>query len=148
MTTGQIGTAPRPQVDPSPAIRLPTRDRGEIDVALAQIVSYLAHLSSAVEELRDRMSRDVAAPRPPRVATVTGVVPSATANTYGVKTNVPPTDGYASITAPVYAALTSSGTFGIETLTVRLTVNASDGTSTSIEKTFVVTGGETALTGV
>ena len=81
-----------------------------------------------------------------RAQTITGVAPSSTLNTYGTATSIYPTRGYDGILDITHGAFTSGGTFGAETLTVRLRTDYADGTQNSITKTFVAAGGETALT--
>ena len=82
----------------------------------------------------------------PRLQTVTGVAPSATADTYGTATDIWPSRKRRGILALLHAALTSGGAFGAETLTVRIRTRYRDGTANSVTKTFTATGGETALT--
>ena len=79
-------------------------------------------------------------------SSVTGVAPSATANTYGTSTDVRPHYAYVGIKRLAHVALTSGGTFGAETLTVRIRTRYRDGSANSVTKTFTATGGETALT--
>ena len=79
-------------------------------------------------------------------SSVTGVAPSATANTYGTSTDVRPHYAYVGIKRLAHVALTSGGTFGAETLTVRIRTRFRDGSANSVTKTFTATGGETALT--
>jgi hypothetical protein len=80
-----------------------------------------------------------------RKATVTGVVPSATADTYGTATDILPTSGYYGLNPLVSVVITAGGTFGTETLTVRVTATFSDATTASITKDFTAVG-STALT--
>ena len=82
----------------------------------------------------------------PRLQTVTGVAPSATANTYGTATDIWPSRKRRGILVLFHAALTSGGTFGAETLTVRIRTRHRDTAANSVTKTFTATGGETALT--
>ena len=79
-------------------------------------------------------------------SSATGVAPSATANTYGTSTDVRPHYAYRGIKSPTHIGLTSGGTFGSETLTVRIRTRFRDGTSNSVTKTFTATGGEAVLT--
>jgi hypothetical protein len=119
-------------------------------VALLRAVDDLAENIERVRDhiafVDDQLSRAINEFAPARKAAVTGVAPSATANTYGPATDINPTDGYSALETLVHIALTSGGTFGAETLSVRVTAKFSDGTTASVEKTFVATGGETALT--
>lgn len=80
-----------------------------------------------------------------RKATLTGVAPSATTNTLGPATDINPGSGYTRLAGIFHASLTSGGTFGVETLTVRITATFSDGTTAFVEKTFTGGGQETAL---
>lgn len=82
----------------------------------------------------------------PRKQTITGVAPSATVNTYGTTTDSRPTRERPGILLMLHVALTSGGTFGAETLTVRIRTRFNDGTANSVTKTFTATGGSTALT--
>ena len=75
-----------------------------------------------------------------RVASVTGVVPSATAATYGTATDISPTTGYYGLNPLLRVALTAGGTFGTETLTVRITATFSDATTAVITKDFTAVG--------
>ena len=81
----------------------------------------------------------------PRLQTVTGVAPSATVNTYGTATDIWPSRKRRGILALFHVALTSGGTFGAETLTVRIRTRFRDGTANSVTKTFTATGGESVL---
>lgn len=81
-----------------------------------------------------------------RKATVSGIAPSATADTYGTATDISPATGYYGLGPLIHIALTSGGTFGAETLTVRITATFSDTTTASVTKTFTATGSSTALT--
>jgi hypothetical protein len=74
-----------------------------------------------------------------RKQAVTGVAPSATAATYGTATDIEPTSGYHGI-VPTHLAATAGGTFGTETLTVRITATYSDGTTANITKDFTAAG--------
>ena len=70
-----------------------------------------------------------------RKASVSGIAPSATADTYGTATDIDPSSGYDAI-HPDYVQLNSGGIFGSETLTVRITATFSDATTASVTKTF------------
>jgi hypothetical protein len=76
---------------------------------------------------------------------LTGIAPSATLNTYGPATILSPTADYASV-KPLSCDLIFGGTFGSETLTVKIIVTFSDGT-TQTTTSFTATGtGTTAFT--
>ncbi|MGH7340772.1 MAG: hypothetical protein ACREKH_09800, partial [Candidatus Rokuibacteriota bacterium] len=116
------------------------------------VFQSLILLAGGDAEFRDAFTRVITQLDPVvsslhRKAAVTGVAPSATAGQYGPSTEIGPTSGHRFLGALVYVALTSAGTFGSETLTVRLTATYSDDTTGFVEKTFTATGQETALTG-
>ena len=69
----------------------------------------------------------------------TGLAPSATLNTYGTATTWAPDAGYAAILLRG-VNVTSSGTFGSETLTVKVTATFSDSTTANVTKTFTAAG--------
>ena len=113
---------------------------------LMALRGYLGEVAGEVEDVLDHLSRVLGTPHPMRKVEVTGVAPAAGIDTYGTATEILPTDGFGAIALFRYVALTSGGTFGAETLTVRLTVYYSDLTTGTITKTFVAAGVETALT--
>lgn len=76
-----------------------------------------------------------------------GIAPSATLNTYGAATTIAQSGGNlrASITL-TQLQLTSGGTFGAETLTVRVTATYQDGTNATLTHTFTSAGSNYTLT--
>lgn len=81
---------------------------------------------------------------PPMRKASADVIPSATINTYGAVVNILPTSTWEYL-INYYTFIISGGTFGTETLTVRITVTFSDGTILEVLKTFTATGVNTKL---
>jgi hypothetical protein len=76
---------------------------------------------------------------------LTGIAPSATLNTYGAVTTIAPSADFASL-KPLSCDIVFAGTFGSETLTVKILVTFNDAT-TQTSTAFTATGtGTTAMT--
>ncbi len=82
---------------------------------------------------------------PDYLVDLTGINPSATLNTYGTAQLISPTADFASV-KPLSFSIVFGGTFGSETVTVKIIVTFSDG-STQTTTSFTATGtGTTAFT--
>jgi hypothetical protein len=114
--------------------------------AIEQLRDGLEQLRTHTELLDQHLSREINNFKPARKAVVAGVAPALAANTFGPAAEILPTEGYAVLASVVHLALTSGGVFGIETLTVRVTASFTDDTTAAVEKLFLASGGETALT--
>ncbi|MGH3848106.1 MAG: hypothetical protein ACRDRT_00070 [Pseudonocardiaceae bacterium] len=84
---------------------------------------------------------------PPRAYEESTIAPATTANTYGTASIITPASGYTYLGGPVAAVLFSAGTFGAETLTVRLRAAFSDASEAEVLKTFTATGQRSPLDG-
>ncbi len=78
-------------------------------------------------------------------AALTGVTPSATLNTYGTPQLIIPGAGYSSVHVES-CDLVYGGTFGSETLTVKIIVTYSDGSTVTITSFTATATGTTAMT--